>query len=142
MRTNLLTRSTAQQRFQTLLLSAFAAIALLLAAVGLYAVLSYMVRQRTFELGLRLALGAPRANVLSLVLGRGLALCGIGLAIGLMVAAAMTRYLSTLLFHTAALDVLTFASTTLLLLVISAGSCFLPAWRASRLDPNLTLRQQ
>ena len=103
-RTNLLTRSTAQGRFQTSLLSAFAALALLLSALGLYAVLSYMVGQRTLELGLRLALGAQRSDVLTLVLRRGLLLSAAGLALGLIASFALTRYLATLLFHTPALD--------------------------------------
>ena len=141
-RTNLLARSTTQQRFQTLLISAFAAIALLLSAIGLYAVLSYMVVQRTMELGLRMALGAQRSDVLSLILKRGLLLCVTGLAIGLIASAALTRYLTTLLFHTQALDAFTFTATTLLLLTISVASCLIPAFRASRLDPNETLRQQ
>jgi predicted permease len=142
MRTNLLARSTAQQRFQTLLISTFAAIALLLSAIGLYAVLSYMVVQRTLELGLRMALGAQRSDVLSLILKRGLLLCVTGLAVGLIASAALTRYLTTLLFHTPALDAFTFTATTLLLLTISVASCLIPAFRASRLDPNETLRQQ
>jgi predicted permease len=139
--TNLLTRSTAQQRFQTLLLSAFAALALLLSAVGLYAVLGYMVAQRTPELGLRLALGAQRSDVLSLVLKRGLILSLTGLATGLLLAALLTRYLAALLFHTPALDLVTFTGMTFLLLAVSIISCLLPAWRASRLNPNETLRQ-
>jgi len=142
MRTNLLARSTAQQRFQTLLISTFAGIALLLSAIGLYAVLSYMVVQRTLELGLRMALGAQRSDILSLILKRGLLLCGAGLVVGLAASAALTRYITTLLFHTPALDAVTFTATTLLLLTISAASCFIPAFRASRLDPNETLHQQ
>jgi predicted permease len=142
MRTNLLARSTAQQRFQTLLISAFAFIALLLSAIGLYAVLSYMVVQRRLELGLRMALGAQRSHVLSLILKRGLLLCVTGLAIGLLASAALVHYIATLLFNTPALDAVTFTTTTLLLLTISAASCFIPAFRASRLDPNETLHQQ
>lgn len=142
MRTDLLARSTAQQRFQTLLISTFAFIALLLSAIGLYAVLSYMVVQRTVELGLRLALGAQRTDVLTLILKRGLLLCAIGLAIGLIASTALTRYITTLLFHTPPLDALTFIATTLLLLAISAASSLIPALRAARLDPNETLRQQ
>jgi putative ABC transport system permease protein len=142
MKTNLLARSTAQQRFQTLLISAFAAIALLLSAIGLYAVLSYTVVQRTLELGLRMALGAQRSHVLSLILKRGLILCATGLAVGLIASAALTRYIATLLFHTPALDPVTFATTALLLVTISAVACFIPALRASRLNPNETLRQQ
>ena len=141
-RTNLLTRSTAQQRFQTELMSAFALVALLLAAVGLYGVLSYMVTQRTQELGLRMALGAQRSDVLSLVLKRGLALACIGLAVGLGVSALLTRYLASLLFKTEPLDAATFVSTTCVLLAVSTLACLAPAYRASRLDPNETLRQQ
>ncbi len=139
--TNLLTLSTGQQKFQTLLLSGFAALALLLAAIGLYAVLSYMVAQRTPELGLRLALGAQRGDVLTLVLRRGLTLSVTGLALGLALALALTRFLASLLFHTGTLDLLTFAGMTLLLLAVSTISCLLPAWRASRLNPSQTLRQ-
>jgi predicted permease len=141
-RTNLLTRSTAQQRFQTQLLTAFALIALLLAAVGLYSVLSYMVTQRTQELGLRMALGAQRADVLALILRRGLTLAAIGLVIGLGASALLTKSLASLLFHTQPLDLPTFAATTALLLAISVVACLAPAYRASRLDPNETLRQQ
>jgi ABC-type antimicrobial peptide transport system permease subunit len=101
-----------------------------------------MVVQRTLELGLRMALGAQRSDILSLILKRGLLLCGTGLAVGLVASAALTRYISTLLFHTPAIDTLTFTVTTLLLLTISAASCFIPAFRASRLDPNETLHQQ
>jgi len=141
-RTNLLARSTAQQRFQTLLLSGFAAIALLLSAIGLYAVLSYMVAQRTMELGLRIALGAQRGNILQLILRRGLLLSIAGLAIGLCASALLTRFLTTLLFATKALDAATFVGMALLLLAISAISSLVPAYRASRLDPIETLRQQ
>ena len=141
-RTNLLAKSTAQQRFQTILISTFALLALLLSAVGLYAVLSYMVTQRTMELGLRMALGAKRSDVLQMVLSRGLMLCGAGIVLGLGAAAGLSRLLTTLLFHTNGLDAVTFAATTGLLVVISMASCLVPAWRASRLDPNETLRQQ
>ena len=141
-RTNLLTRSTAQQRFQTELLSAFAVLALALSAIGLYAVLSYTVVQRTMELGLRMALGAQRGNVFSLVLRRGVLLSVAGLVVGLVGSAVLTRFLATLLFATRALDFITFAGMALLLFAISFISCLVPAYRASSLDPNETLRQQ
>jgi predicted permease len=141
-RTNLLARSTAQQKFQTILISGFAIIALVLSAIGLYAVLSYMVAQRTMELGLRLALGAQRGNILELILRRGLMLSIAGLAIGLCATALLTRFLATLLFATKALDAGTFVGMALLLFVISAISSLVPAYRASRLDPIDTLRQQ
>ena len=142
MRANLLTRSTAQQRFQSLLLSGFAALSLVLAASGLYAVLAYTVQQRTFELGLRLALGSQRRQVLGLVLRRGLVLAIAGLVIGLVFAVALTRTLASLLFHTAPLDPLVFTLTTVLLLAVALVAAFIPSWRASRLDPNHILRQQ
>jgi predicted permease len=140
--TDSLARSTAQQRFQTILISAFAVIALALSAIGLYAVLSYMVAQRTMELGLRIALGAQRGNILELILRRGLVLSVAGLVIGLAASAALTRFLATLLFATKALDAATFVGMALLLFAISTVACLVPAYRASRLDPIETLRQQ
>lgn len=140
--TETLARITAQQRFQTILISAFAVIALVLSAIGLYAVLSYMVAQRTMELGLRIALGAQRGNILELILRRGLMLSVAGLAIGLAASAALTRFLATLLFATKALDVATFVGMAVMMFAISAVSSLAPAYRASRLDPMETLRQQ
>lgn len=137
-----LKRITTQQRFQTLLLSAFAGVALLLAGLGLYAVLSYMVAQRRTELGLRIALGAPRSNVLQLMLYRGLRLAGIGLALGLVLAVVLTRFVAGLLYGVKPLDAVTFATTTAVLLVVSGMASLIPAWRAALLDPNDTLRQQ
>ena len=138
----LLERNTAMRRFQTILLTGFAAVALLLAAIGLYASLSYMVVERTSELGLRMALGAQRGNVLSLILRHGLALGCIGLAIGLAAAVALTRSIGSLLYDTRPLDLATFTGTTLLLLAVCALSSLIPALRAARLDPANTLRQQ
>jgi len=140
--TDSLARGTAQQRFQTLLLSGFAAIALVLSAIGLYAVLSYMVAQRTMELGLRIALGAQRGNILELILKRGLMLSIAGLAIGLCASALLTRFLATLLFATKALDPATFVGMAMMMFAISAVSSLVPAYRASRLDPMETLRSQ
>jgi putative ABC transport system permease protein len=139
-RTNLIARSTAQQKFQTLLISGFAVIALVLSAIGLYAVLSYMVEQRTMELGLRIALGAQRGNVLSLILNRGMLLTTTGLVVGLGASFALTRYMATLLFATKTVDAETFAGMTVLLFVISTAACVVPAYRASRLEPVETLR--
>jgi ABC-type antimicrobial peptide transport system permease subunit len=137
-----LARITAQQRFQTLLLTAFAAIALLLAALGLYAVLSYMVAQRTTEFGLRIALGAPRSHVLQLMLSRGLTLTCVGLAVGLACSALLTHFVAGLLYNVKALDAVTFASMALVLLLVSTVACLIPAWQAAMLDPNDTLRKQ
>ena len=141
-RTNLVAKSTAQQRFQTLLISGFAGIALVLSAIGLYAVLSYMVEQRTMELGLRIALGAQRGNVLALILNRGMVLSVAGLVIGLGASFALTRYMATLLFATKAVDATTFVGMTGLLFAVSVLACLVPAYRASRLDPMETLRSQ
>jgi predicted permease len=134
--------SAAQPRFQTLLLTAFAAIALLLAAVGLYAVLSYMVAQRTHEIGLRMALGAQRGKVLQLVLNRGISLAIVGVALGIAVAALLTRFLASLLYGVKPLDPVTFAVVAALLLLVSALASAIPAARAASLDPMTTLRDQ
>jgi putative ABC transport system permease protein len=134
--------ASAQPRFQTLLLTGFATIALLLSAIGLYAVLSYMVAQRTFEIGLRMAIGAQRSDVLRMVLQRGLRLALAGLAIGLAVSALLTSFLSHLLYGVKPLDPITFATVSIVLLAVSAAASFAPAWRASRLEPMKTLRDQ
>jgi predicted permease len=137
-----LQRTSAQQRFQTTLLTSFAAIALLLAAIGLYGVLSYMVSQRTMELGLRIALGAQRSNVLQLILLRGLGLAVVGLCIGVATAALLSHFISGVLYQVKPLDALTFVGTSLVLLMVSCVASFIPAYRASRLDPNESLRVQ
>jgi predicted permease len=134
--------TTAQSRFQTLLLTAFAAIALLLAAIGLYAVLSYMVVQRTHEIGLRMALGAQRGNVLKLILRRGMALSLVGVALGIVASAELTRFLGSMLYGVKPLDPLTFVSVVGVLLAVSALASIVPATRAASLDPMKTLRDQ
>jgi len=135
-------RSAARQRFQALLLSAFAAISLLLCAIGLYGLLSYLVAQRTLEIGVRMALGAPRQSVLTMVLRRGMVLAAIGVALGIAVSLGLTNLLKGMLFGTKPLDALTFigVSTVLLLVCLLASSG--PAYRAARLDPVKTLREQ
>jgi putative ABC transport system permease protein len=134
--------NTAQSRFQTLLLTAFAAIALLLAAIGLYAVLSYMVVQRTHEIGLRMALGAQRGNVLKLIVNRGMALALIGVALGIGASALLTRFLGSLLYDVKPLDPITFVCVAGVLLGVSAIASLIPASRAAGLDPMKTLRDQ
>ncbi len=134
--------NTAQSRFQTMLLAAFAGIALLLAAIGLYAVLAYMVVQRTHEIGLRMALGAQRGNVLRLILNRGLGLALIGVALGIGVSALVTRYLASLLYGVKPLDPVTFLCVAAVLLTVSAVASLIPASRAAGLDPMKTLRDQ
>jgi len=138
----MLSSAASQPRFQTLLLSSFAVMALLLSAIGLYAVLSYMVAQRTNEMGLRIALGSPRGNVLALILKRGLVLAGIGLVIGLGAAAVLTRYVSSQIYGVHAYDPLTYITVTALLVVISVVASLAPAWRAASVDPMKTLRDQ
>ena len=135
-------KAAAQPRFQAFLLACFAAMALLLSAVGLYAVLSYMVVRRTGEIGVRMALGAQRADVLAMVLKRGILLAAAGLVIGLGVSAILTRYLTDLLFRTPPLDAATFLVVPAILLTISLAASSLPAWRAARVDPMRTLRDQ
>jgi predicted permease len=139
---NDLQRTSAQQRFQAALLACFAAIALLLAAIGLYGVLSYMVSQRTKELGLRIALGAQRSNVLQLILFRGLSMAIVGLCLGVAAAALLSHFISSVLYEVKPLDVLTFGGTSVVLLVVSCIASLIPAYRASKLDPNESLRIQ
>ena len=131
-----------QPRFQTVLISFFAAMALLLSAIGLYAVLAYMVAQRTLEIGLRLALGAQRESVVGLILRRGLMLAAIGLGIGIVAAAVLTRFLSELLYGVKPLDPLTFVVVSAVLMLVSLIASSAPAYRAARLDPMKTLREQ
>ena len=139
---DLLSTAASQPRFTTLLLSSFAVMALLLSAVGLYAVLSYMVAQRTSEMGLRMALGAQRGDVLKLILRRGLVLAGIGLAVGLAASAMLTRLIASQIYGVHAFDPVTYVAVTALLVAISLLASVAPAWRAARVDPMKTLREQ
>lgn len=129
-----------QPRFRTLVLAAFAGLALLMAAVGLYGVLAFSVAERTREIGIRVALGADSGDVLGLVVGRGLALAGAGTAIGLAAALALTRLLSGLLFDVTPGDPVTFAGIAVLLLAVATLATWLPARRAAALDPVEALR--
>jgi len=135
-----LSQSIAPQRFVALLLSLFATLALIQALIGIYGVMSYAVAQRRQELGIRMALGAHPKDILSLVLRRGMKLTLIGMALGLMGAVASTRLLRDMLFGIKPLDPLTFAVMTLLLICISLVACFLPARRATKVDPMNVLR--
>jgi putative ABC transport system permease protein len=135
-------KSVAQPRFQTLLLSCFAAIALMLSAIGLYGLLSYMVVQRTLEIGLRMALGAQRTDVVRMIVRRGLTLALIGLGAGLAISAMMTRLLSGMLYGIRPSDPTTFVAMTAILLLVSLAASSVPASRAARLDPMETLREQ
>ena len=137
-----ISKSTAQPRFQTFLLTGFAGMALILATIGLYGLLSYMVVQRTLEIGLRMALGAQRSDVLGMIVRRGLTLALIGVGVGLAIAVAITRLISGMLYGIRPTDPLTFAATAGLFLLVSIAASSLPAYRAARMDPMKTLREQ
>jgi putative ABC transport system permease protein len=137
-----ISKSVAQPRFQTFLFACFAGIALILATIGLYGLLSYMVVQRTLEIGLRMALGAQRTDVLGLIVRRGLALALIGVAAGVVIAVVMTRLLAGMLYGIRPTDPLTFAATAVVFLLVSIVASSMPAYRAARMDPMKTLREQ
>jgi putative ABC transport system permease protein len=139
---DLVAAAASNPRFTTLLLSSFAVMALLLSAIGLYAVLSYMVAQRTNEMGLRMALGAQRGDLLILILKRGLTLASIGLVVGLAASALLTRFISSQIYGIPAFDPVTYIVVTGLLISISLLASAAPAWRAARVDPMKTLREQ
>jgi putative ABC transport system permease protein len=132
--------SVENSRLRTTLLGVFAGIALLLTMIGIYGVISYSIAQRTHELGLRLALGATSSDVLRLVIGQGMLLAGIGLAIGICGALWLTRFLASFLFETSPFDMATLIAVALLLAAVALLACFAPARRASRLDPMVALR--
>ena len=134
--------SVAQPRLTTQFTGFFAALALLLTAVGVYGVLAYSVTQRIHEMGIRMALGASRSEILKMVVGQGMRLVAFGLILGLVVSLAATRLLATLLFGTSARDPLTFAAVTLLLLVVALFAAYIPARRASLVDPIVALRHE
>ena len=135
-------QAMAPVRFQTLLLTAFAGIALLLAAVGLYGVLAYIVEQRALEIALRLAVGAQRGDVLRMILKRGMTLAAIGVGVGLAISFVVTRFLATLLYGVKPLDAVTFCAMSLVLLAVALAASAAPALRAANTDPMRTLRTQ
>ena len=137
-----LSESLARRRFAMLALGVFAGFALLLAVIGIYGVISYSVAQRTNELGIRLALGARHVDVLRLVLSAGFKLALIGIGVGLVLSFAVTRFLSSLLFGVRATDLFTFSALSILLVVVSLLACYLPARRATKVDPLVALRYE
>jgi putative ABC transport system permease protein len=134
--------SRSPRRVRMLLLSLFAALALALACVGIYGVMAYLVAQRTHEIGIRMALGADRKEVLALIVGQGLKLSVAGVAAGLLLAVGLSRFLSTVLYGVGTTDAATFAGVGALLIALAAAASCLPAWRASRVDPVTALRAQ
>jgi putative ABC transport system permease protein len=132
----------AQRRMGMIMLAAFAGLALLLASLGIYGVLAYFVTQHTNEIGVRIALGANRRNILALVLKKGMGLTLLGIAIGMAAAFALTRLMSSLLFGVKAFDPLTFVAVPLLLAVVALLACWIPARRATKVDPMIALRYE
>jgi predicted permease len=132
--------SFAARRLSMILLGVFAALALVLACVGIYGVISYLVGQRTHEIGVRLALGAQRGDVLRLVIGHGARMALIGVAIGIGAALGLTRLMANQLFGVSAHDPLTFAGVAMLLIIVAVAACYIPARRALRVDPIIALR--
>ena len=133
-------RSVARPRFLTLLLGSFGGIALLLAAVGTYGVMSVFVAERTREMGIRVALGAESGRLIGLVLGQGLRIAGAGLLLGVAGAVVLNRFVAAMLFEVGTLDPLTYASVIVLLATVAVVACLLPARRATRVDPMVVLR--
>jgi predicted permease len=133
--------SMARQRFAALMLGAFAAFALILAVVGVYGVMSYLVTQSTRDIGLRLALGARDTDILGLVVSQGMLLAVAGIVLGLIGAAALTRVLTSLLFGVSVRDAITFSCASMILALVALCACFFPARRAARIDPVIALRE-
>ena len=137
-----LSNTAAQPRLNTILLTVFAAIAMLIAAIGIYGVLAYSVNQRTREIGLRMALGATKTSVVRLIVGEGLLVVAAGIAAGVVGGLALGRAISSLVFGVTAHDPLTFAGVTLVLGLVALAACLLPARRAAGVDPMVALRHE
>jgi putative ABC transport system permease protein len=133
-------QSIGPRRFNLYLLSAFASVALALAAIGLFGVMAYLVSQRTREIGVRLALGATRGEVFRQILGRGMLLAATGATIGVVAATGLSRAMETLLFSISGRDPITFVAVPIALVMVAALACYLPARRATRVDPVVALR--
>ena len=138
----LLAASESQRRFTMIVFEVFAFVALVLSAAGIYGVLSGSVTERTREIGVRSALGASRSNILALVVRQGMTLTGLGVLIGVTLAAAATQVIVTLLFGVSRLDPITYLGVIAVVVAVSAIACWMPAWRAARVDPSITLRTE
>jgi putative ABC transport system permease protein len=134
--------SLTQQRFAVLLMGSFAGAALLLAALGIYGVLAYLVRQRARELSVRMALGAQRSDVVRLIVTRSMTIVGVGALAGIGAAIALTRVMSSLLFGVSATDPITFASVTGVLILVALAATYMPARHAASMDPMELLREE
>jgi predicted permease len=138
----IIANSLTERRFSMVLLGIFGALALVLSSIGIYGVLSYLVGQRTHEIGIRIALGAQRKNVLMLVLGEGTKTALIGVGIGLGAALVLTRLMSSVLYGISATDPITFAGVAVILTAVALAACYIPARRAMRVDPIIALRYE
>jgi ABC-type antimicrobial peptide transport system permease subunit len=134
--------SLAARRFSMVLLGIFAALALVMSCVGIYGVISYLTGQRTHEIGIRMALGAERRDVLRMVLGEGAKMALVGVAIGLVAAFGLTRLMATMLFGVSAHDPLSFAGVAGVLILVALAACYIPAHRAMKVDPTVALRYE
>ena len=135
-------RSFAARRLSMILLGCFAALALILSCIGIYGVISYLVGERTREIGVRMALGAQRSDVLRLVLGQGAKMALLGVVFGIALAAGLTRLMSSQLYGVSPRDPLTFAAVAFVLILVALGACYIPARRAASVDPTEALRAQ
>lgn len=138
----LIERDIAPRRFALTLIGLFAGLALLVASIGIYGVISYTVTESTNELGIRMALGAINADVLKMVMGRGLKLVLLGIGIGSIAALAASRVIDSFLFHVSAYDPVTFASVAGIFVAVAVAACLIPARRATRVDPMVALRYE
>ena len=135
-------RANSQSRFNAALLATFAVVALIMSAVGIYGVMTYAVTRRRHEIGVRMALGASRANVLGDILKRGMALALAGSVIGVSGGLILSRLMATLLFGVQPSDLLTFSGAAALLIIVALAACYVPARHATRVDPVVTLRYE
>ena len=135
-------QSLATQRFAMMLLGVFAGLATVLACVGIYGVISYIASQRTHEIGIRMALGAMKGDVLRMMLSHAGSMAGLGVGVGLVLGLGLMRLMSSLLFGVSAHDPLTFSGVALLLILVALAACYVPARRAAKVDPMVALRYE
>jgi ABC-type antimicrobial peptide transport system permease subunit len=139
---DIISGTLAARRFSTILLGVFAALALLLSSIGIYGVISYLVGERTREIGLRMALGASRIGVLRMILSQGARLAAIGVVIGLAASIALTQWMGSMIYGVSATDPLTFIGVAVILTLDALAACYIPARRAMRVDPVVALRYE